>query len=110
MFDKQPQIFHIRDIPEAIYLAAIKEKAIGQVYNIGTGVETSIINLSNEIQKITGCTEGLIKFKQKRQVDIVKRRNIDSSKIQRELQWKINYSISKGLEKTFQWLKEENKV
>ncbi|MCC5912506.1 MAG: GDP-mannose 4,6-dehydratase [Clostridiaceae bacterium] len=117
----QPQIIYgdgkqtrdftfIEDALEALFLVAIKEKAIGQVYNIGTGVETSVINLLNEINKITGYTEGLIEFKQKRQVDIVKRRNIDSSKIQEELQWEINYSILQGLEKTFQWLREENKV
>jgi len=97
----------IEDALNTFLIAAINEKAIGQVYNIGTGVETSIINLANEIKEITGYRDGLIEFRQKRPVDIVKRRNIDSSKIQTELHWNINYSLSEGLQKTFQWLKEE---
>ena len=97
----------IEDALDAFFLSATRDKAIGQVYNVGTGVETSIIKLANEIKKITGCSDRLIEFKEKRPIDIVKRRNIDSSKLQRELQWKINYSLSEGLEKTFQWLKEE---
>lgn len=97
----------IEDALEAFLLVAIEERAIGQVYNIGTGVETSILKLAKEVKKITGCPKSLIEFKQKRPVDIVRRRNIDSSKLQRELQWKIKYSLSEGLEKTFQWLKEE---
>ncbi|HDR5039318.1 TPA: GDP-mannose 4,6-dehydratase [Bacillus anthracis] len=97
----------IEDALDAFLLAAIREKAIGQVYNIGTGVDTSIVKLANEIKEITGYRDGLIEFRQKRPVDIVKRRNIDASKIQRELQWKINYSLSEGLQKTFQWLREE---
>jgi UDP-glucose 4-epimerase len=96
----------IEDALAAILLAAIQKEAIGQVYNVGTGIETPIIKLAKEIKQITGFTEGPLEFKPKRPVDIVARRNIDANKIQRELQWKVNYSLSAGLVKTFQWLNE----
>lgn len=97
----------VEDVLEAFILAAVKEEARGKVYNVGTGIETPIIVLAKEIMKIAGFTDELIEFKLKRPVDIVERRIIDSTKIQSELQWKINYSLSEGLQKTYQWLKGE---
>ncbi len=73
----------IEDALQAFLLAAVKEKAIGQVYNVGTGIETTVIKLANEIKRITGFTEGFIQFRPKRPVDIVERRNIDAKKIQK---------------------------
>ncbi|WP_026478016.1 GDP-mannose 4,6-dehydratase [Alkaliphilus transvaalensis] len=98
---------YIEDALSAFILAAINEKAIGQVYNVGTGIETSIISLANEIKLISNHSENLVKFRQKRPIDVVNRRNIDSSRIQEDLNWKINYTLSEGLKETFLWLKEE---
>ncbi|ABR49570.1 NAD-dependent epimerase/dehydratase [Alkaliphilus metalliredigens QYMF] len=97
----------IEDALDAFLLVTINEEAIGQVYNVGTGMETPIIKLAKEIKTVTGSTQNLKAFKGKRPVDIVARRNIDSLKIQMELQWRINHSLSEGLEKTFKWLEEE---
>ncbi|SCY57619.1 NAD-dependent epimerase/dehydratase family protein [Alkaliphilus peptidifermentans] len=99
----------VDDALDAFLLAAINEKAIGQVYNVGTGTETSIIKLAKEIKAIARSNEVSTVFRQKRPVDIVERRSIDSSKIQKELQWEIKYSLTEGLEKTVQWLKEEGR-
>ena len=98
----------IEDALEAFILSAIDEIAIGKVYNVGTGIETSIINIAGKIKEITGRTDGLIEFRNVRPVDTVKRRSIDSSKIQRELNWRIKNSISEGLRKTYKWLKEDS--
>lgn len=95
---------YIEDALEALLLVAIKEEAIGKVYNVGTGIETSIIKLAEEIRQITCFQEGSIEFRPKRTVDIVARRNINPEKIQRELQWKINYFLTDGLAKTYQWM------
>lgn len=95
----------IADALEAIILGAKKEEAIGKVYNVGTGTETAILKLAQLICQITGAEENKLEFRAKRPVDIVTRRNIDATKIQRELHWKINYSLYAGLLKTWQWLK-----
>lgn len=98
---------YLEDALQTIMLAAIKEKAIGQVYNVGTGKETTIIKLAEKIKQITGFTDAIIHFKPKRPVDIVERRSIDSEKIQKDLQWRAYYSLSKGLALTFKWFKED---
>jgi len=95
----------IEDALQAFLLAAAREESIGQVYNVGTGKETTVNELAKEIRRITGVTEGAIQYKPKRPVDIVERRSIDAKKIQKELQWKVNHSLSEGLLKTFQWFK-----
>ncbi len=99
----------IEDALDAFLLAAINDGAIGQVYNVGTGVETTILKIADEVKKSTGHPDSLVEFKHKRPVDVVRRRNIDSTKIQRELQWRVNYSLSEGLKKTFLWFKEEGR-
>ncbi|UNC93861.1 GDP-mannose 4,6-dehydratase [Candidatus Contubernalis alkalaceticus] len=96
---------YIEDALDALLLSAVKEKAIGQIYNVGMGVETNIIELAEKIKYITGFTKGTIEFRPKRQIDIVARRNIDAKKIQKELNWKPQYNLHEGLLKTFQWMK-----
>jgi len=98
----------IEDALEAFILAAVNDKAIGKCYNVGTGTETAILNIAGKIKEITGRTDSLIEFRQMRPIDTVKRRSIDSTKIQRELNWRINNSLSEGLSKTYQWLKEDS--
>ena len=96
----------IDDAVEAFLLVAQSDMAIGNVYNIGTGVETTISSLAQEIMKITEYPKGLIKFVDNRLVDVVKRRNIDASKINNELNWRANHTLYEGLYKTFQWLRK----
>jgi UDP-glucose 4-epimerase len=98
---------YIEDALEALLLVATMEKAIGQIYNVGTGIETPIIKLAEEIRRIANYKSESIEFRPKRSVDIVARRSIDANKIQNELQWKTNNSLFDGLMKTFQWLKKE---
>lgn len=96
----------IEDALQAVLLAAARTEAIGQIYNVGTGLETTVIKLAEHITRISGFTEGTVQFKPKRVVDLVERRSIDASKLIKELQWKIKYSLNRGLLKTYQWLEE----
>jgi UDP-glucose 4-epimerase len=99
----------IEDALEAFILATADDKAVGKVYNVGTGIETSIISLAAQIKEVTGRKDAPIEFEKKRAVDIVRRRAIDSSRIQRELGWSPYYTLSEGLIKTYQWLRGESK-
>lgn len=98
---------YIDDALKGFLLAAQREEAIGKVYNVGTGIETSINSLAQEVIRIVGCIDAEIEYHPNRRVDIVNRRSIDSTKIQRELGWKMDYNLADGLYKTLQWLKEE---
>ncbi|NLM52304.1 MAG: NAD-dependent epimerase/dehydratase family protein [Firmicutes bacterium] len=100
---------YIDDVIDAILLAVNDDKAIGQIYNVGTGIETSIADLATKIMQITSFTNGTVIHQPARPVDIVYRRAIDAQKIQKELSWKINFSLTEGLQATYQWLKRGKK-
>lgn len=101
---------YVEDAIDAVLLAVAHEKAVGEVYNVGTGIETSVFDLAKEVQQACGQKDLTFKFMPKRRVDVVHRRSILSEKIQAELNWRNQHSIAEGVRKTYAWLKgvEEN--
>lgn len=97
----------VEDALDAVLLVAKEEKAIGSVYNVGTGLETSVLDLANEVKKAGHYINLPLQFAPKRKVDVVQRRCIDSRKIQSELHWERRHSLAEGLSKTYTWLKGE---
>lgn len=96
----------VEDAMDAVLLTVLDDKAVGSVYNVGTGIETSVIDLAKEVQKVSETDLPLL-FKPKRKVDNVQRRSILARKIQEELNWKNKHSLEEGLAKTYFWLKGE---
>ncbi|MFB5660870.1 NAD-dependent epimerase/dehydratase family protein [Alteribacillus sp. HJP-4] len=94
----------IDDGIDAILLAGTHPSAIGKVFNVGTGIETNILTLAQAVLKITNNTQGKINYQTERNVDVVKRRLIDSRFIHDELGWKPTFSLDRGLEKTYKWI------
>lgn len=93
----------IDDAVEATLLAAFAPKADGQIYNIGTGRETSVNQLAQLILKVTHSQSNL-SYIDKRDIDNIRRRVVNIEKIRRELRFVPLYTIEKGLEKTYTWL------
>lgn len=101
---KQTRDFtYIEDALQAILLAAIDEKAIGNVYNVGTQKETSVLELAKKISEITKTNDIELQFEPKRSIDVVKRRCL-SNKYLKELGWKCSHDIYTGLAKTYSWI------
>ncbi len=98
---------YIDDALDAILLAATNSLAIGELYNVGTGIETSIIDLATTIACLSEFHDFTIEHYPKRAVDVIRRRSIDARKIQKELQWKPPLSLEDGLTRTLQWLTKE---
>jgi len=104
---KQTRDFtYIDDVIDALLLCATNDKAIGELYNIGTGIETPILDLANIIKDITEKNELNVEFRTKRPVDIVQRRVINPSKIKNHLQWTPKNTLSTGLRKTLMYLEK----
>ncbi|MCH1626278.1 NAD-dependent epimerase/dehydratase family protein [Ferdinandcohnia quinoae] len=104
---KQTRDFtYVEDAMDAVILATVNGKAVGTVYNVGTGIETSVLDLAKVVRKASGHPEVPLKFEPKRKVDVVERRCINSDKIQSELQWEVGHSLLEGIRKTYTWLKE----
>jgi len=98
---------YIDDVVEATLMAGISSKAEGQVYNVGTGRETTINQLARIIIRITGAQVEPT-YVDRRDIDNIRRRVVNIEKIRRELRWVPSVTIEEGLRRTYQWLKENN--
>jgi UDP-glucose 4-epimerase len=99
---------YIDDVVDATLLAGFSPKAEGQVYNVGTGRETSVNQLARMIIQITGA-EVEPEYVDRRDIDNIRRRVVNIEKIRRELRWSPSVTIEKGLRNTYQWLKENTR-
>jgi UDP-glucose 4-epimerase len=77
----------------------VLEKRGYNLYNIGTGIETSINALWDIIFQDTKTK----KCYAEAQKGDVYRSALNCGKAQRELGWKPNHSLSKGIEQTYKW-------
>ncbi|WP_089967528.1 NAD-dependent epimerase/dehydratase family protein [Lihuaxuella thermophila] len=95
---------YVEDAIDALMLVSAHSKAEGQVYNVGTGTETSINSLAQKIGGLTGHPCYPTRYSPKRPTDKVIRRAVDTSKIQKELNWRAKFSLNEGLMKTYEWI------
>jgi UDP-glucose 4-epimerase len=98
---------YIDDVVEGTLQATFNSKAEGQVYNVGTGRETTINQLARTIIEITGAKVEPV-YVDRRDIDNIRRRVVNIEKIRRELRWVPSVTIEQGLRKTYQWLIENN--
>ena len=96
------EFLHVDDLAEAIVLALEKTCSYG-LYNVGSGSEISIDELAKLISKVTGF-DGIIEW-DKSKPDGTPRKLMDSTRF-KELGWNSKITLDVGLEKTFQWYKE----
>ena len=104
---------YIDDAVDAIIKIIKSKKAEGQIINIGSQEEISIINLAKLIAKITHRNLRINKvsyqsFTGKKYED-VRRRLPDIKKIRSLLNWKPRISLEEGLFKTIEWYKSNPK-
>ncbi|MFE4522998.1 NAD-dependent epimerase/dehydratase family protein [Cytobacillus firmus] len=99
----------IDDAVEATILSGLSNKSIGESYNIGTGVETSINSLAFKLKKITN-SESEVKYIEKRDIDNLRRRVMNIEKIRYQLKFFPKYTLGEGLKKTVEWYQDNNKL
>lgn len=100
---------YIDDVVDATLLAAFSAKAEGQVYNVGTGRETTVNQLVRMIIEIAGAKVEPA-YIDRRDIDNIRRRVVNIEKIRRELRWTPSVTIEHGLRRTHQWLIENTKI
>src|SRR6266508_3389922 len=74
----------------------------GAVFNVGTGSETSVLDLYERIQRVAGI-EREPEFADARPGEL-QRSVLDPSLAQRELDWKAKRSLDEGLAETWAWI------
>jgi len=86
----------VDDVIEANFLALQKNK-VG-IFNVGTGIETSVNEIFQKIKKVTKSNLKAI-YKPAKKGDL-ERSCLDCSKIKKQLGWQPKHNLDKGLEKT----------
>jgi UDP-glucose 4-epimerase len=93
----------INDAVDATILTAVHPLAYGDVFNVGTGNETSVNRL---VELISGYAPGSqITSVPERDIDNIRRRVVDIEKIHQRLGWVPKTGIQKGIQLTMDWYK-----
>jgi len=96
---------YIDDAVEATLLAAIHPRAEGEIFNVGTGIETSVVELARMIGLATG-REVTVQTVDRRDIDNIRRRVVNIEKARRMLHWVPQVRMQRGLDLTAQWFGE----
>tara|TARA_Y100000741_G_scaffold8065_1_gene6737 strand:- start:3863 stop:4849 length:987 start_codon:yes stop_codon:yes gene_type:complete len=99
----------VQDTADGILRCIDNKKAIGEIINIGSGTEISILNLAKKILKISK-KKIPIKYDESRERPYdVNRLICDNKKANKLLKWKPKVSMLDGLTISYEWAKK-NKV
>lgn len=99
---------YVDDALDAILLTAVSPNSVGKLYNIGTGIETTILRLAATIGSVAGRPDYPIVYAPKRSIDHIEGRSVDSSRIRQELSWLPKRTLQQGLAETYAWLKQRS--
>lgn len=93
----------VTDAVDATILAAVHPKAMGEVFNVGTGIETSVNRLAEIIKDLV--LDVKVEQKPERDIDNIRRRSTSIEKIHQKLGWSPLTTIHQGIELTVEWYK-----
>ena len=97
----------VRDVARAQILAA-ESDVTDDVFNIATGVETSLSDLAHTLLKVMG-SDLKLEYGPERKVSPVSRRLADTSKAKRVLGFQTQISLEQGLRDLVTWWQNERK-
>jgi dTDP-glucose 4,6-dehydratase len=92
---------HVRDHCRAIELV-LERGRIGETYNVGSGVEKSIVEIADVVLELTGKPDSLKTIVPDRPGHD-RRYLLDSSKLRHELGWKPDITFEDGMRETVAW-------
>lgn len=98
---------YVEDALDALLLAAVSPNGVGRLYNIGTGIETTILRLASEIGFVAGRPDHPISRLPKRAIDHIAGRSVDAGRIRQQLNWLPKHTLRQGLSKTYAWLQQQ---
>ena len=93
---------HVEDIARA-NLLAMRSGQTDAVYNVANGTETSLLELWQVMQRVTGAHDLSPEFHPVRKVNPVPRRLADPSAAQRDLGFKAEIGLEEGLRRFAAW-------
>lgn len=98
----------VEDIVEGLIACALRGTP-GEAYNLASGVETSIRELAETINRLTGNTTPP-DLRKPRDWDRSGKRFGSTEKSEREIGFKARVDLASGLERTIAWTKEHREL
>jgi nucleoside-diphosphate-sugar epimerase len=99
---------YVENLIDGFMLAAVKNRAVGQVINIGSGRDIPIKDLVRKIHNISASRSKLFIGKLPYRPTEIWRMKADNRKAARLLGWKPRFSLEEGLAKTVDWFRKFN--
>lgn len=96
---------YVDDIINGLLAMGIKEEAVGEAINLGSGEEQRVIDMANMVNKITGNESGIV-YMERRDWDVKNRLLSSIDKAKRLLDYKPQMKFEDGLEKVHEWFVE----
>lgn len=97
---------HVRDVARANILAA-KAEASDAVFNVGSGVETSLIELACCLGRVMGRPDLAPEFGPERKVNAVPRRLACTAAAERDLGIRASIGLEEGLAELVEWWRSQ---
>jgi len=92
---------YVADVAAA-FRAALGQQSPFRVFNIGTGVGTSIIKLIEMMERVTGCRANIVRHPA-REVDVPVN-VLDPTRARNYLRWDADTALEQGLLNTWNWM------
>ena len=103
---------YIDDLVEGIYLLAVRDDLVGEVFNLGNPEELKVLDLARLVLEVSGSTSQIV-FRE-RPPDDPDRRRPDISKAKKILGWEPKTGVREGIQRTVEWfrrkLREEGRI
>lgn len=93
---------YVDDIVNGLLQMGIREEAVGEAINLGSGKDNKVIDMANRVNQLTGNSSG-IKFTERRNWDAKTKLLSSIKKAESLLDYKPRVEFNEGLTKTHKW-------
>ena len=99
-------ICYVSDLVEGLLLAMFRPYTTGEVFNLGSTEEHTVLEFAYTIIRLCNASSSII-FEPSR-IDDPERRRPDIAKAQRVLRWQPEVCMEEGLRRTIEWFSSQN--
>ena len=93
---------YVDDIINGLLAMGIKEEAVGEAFNLGSGKEHKVIDMANMVNELTGNKAG-VDYVERRDWDVKRRLLSSIEKAKRILGYQPQTKFESGLKKVHEW-------
>lgn len=93
---------YVDDAVEGTLAALLSPRADGMIYNLGTGTETSIMDIVNTLSELYG-RQIVCEHIDRRDIDNIRRRVLNIERARTRLRWQPQITLREGLRRTIEW-------